>query len=508
VTVLEDPPAPTAPEGVRNSNSNGGGGLVFIAMAGILIALVASVVVIGLIGLLRDGGNGDGGDGDGGNGGDGASGPTTIGVTLSEFAIDGNLSAMPGDVSLLVTNNGSQQHNVVVRETGAATPMLNAGENATLALDALEAGSYELFCNVAGHAESGMIAPLEITETPAPAGEAAGAGTHDHTSPDFDADAMDKLMMDSMLAFPAETEGVGNQILDPEILPDGTKQFELTAAITKWEVSPGVIVDAWSYNGIVPGPMIKVDVGDTVRVIFNNETPMASDIHWHGLPVPNDQDGVSPYTQDMVESGGSFTYEFTLEEPMIAMYHAHMHSQISVPNGMFAAFIVGENPIPHGETISGITIPEDLVLAEEIPMVLNDAGVIGLTLNGKSFPATAPMVLQEGEWASVHYYNEGLTAHPMHLHGFPQLVYAKDGIPLDQPYWADTINVAPGERYSVLFQGSIPGVWVWHCHILTHVESDEGLFGMATAVIVEEAAATTEEGAAEEPPTEDASAEG
>jgi manganese oxidase len=44
--------------------------------------------------------------------------------------------------------------------------------------------------------------------------------------------------------------------------------------------------------------MIKIDVGDTMRVIFNNETPMASDIHWHGLPIPNDQDGVSPYTQD------------------------------------------------------------------------------------------------------------------------------------------------------------------------------------------------------------------
>jgi manganese oxidase len=429
-----------------------------------------------------------------------------LAVDLSEFAIDGQLSAAPGDVSLLVTNTGSQQHNVVVRETGAETPILNGGENATLDLGTLEAGTYELFCSVVGHEESGMVTTLEISDTPSAGGESAG-GSHDHTSPDFDAAAMDQKMIDSMLAFPAETEGLGNEPLEYELMPDGVKQFELTAAITQWEVAPGEFVDAWSYNGIVPGPMIKIDTGDTIRVIFNNETPMASDIHWHGLPIPNDQDGVSPYTQDMVRSGESFTYEFTVDEPMIAMYHAHMHSQISVPNGMFGAFIVGENPIPYGETISGIEIPEDLVLAEEIPMVLNDAGVIGLTLNGKSFPATAPMVLQEGEWASVHYYNEGLTAHPMHLHGFPQLVYAKDGIPLDYPYWADTINVAPGERFSVLFQGSMPGVWVWHCHILTHVESEEGLFGMATAVIVEGAAAA-EESADEEPVTEDTSAEG
>ena len=299
------------------------------------------------------------------------------------------------------------------------------------------------------------------------------------------AEMMDQLMVDSMAAFPAETEGVGNQLLDFRVMPDGTKQFELTAAVTPWEVAPGQIVDAWTYNGMVPGPTIKVDVGDKVRVIVHNETPMGTDIHWHGIMVPNEQDGVSPFTQDVIATGESFTYEFVVDHPAIAMYHAHMHSQVSVPNGMFAPFIVGENPIPYGRTIAGVTIPEDLELAVDMPMVLNDAGVIGLTLNGKSFPATAPLVLQQGDWASVTYYNEGLMAHPMHLHMFPQLVYAKDGIPLDEPYWADTINIAPGERYTVIFQATDPGVWVWHCHILTHVEREEGMFGMATAVIVE-----------------------
>jgi FtsP/CotA-like multicopper oxidase with cupredoxin domain len=74
----------------------------------------------------------------------------------------------------------------------------------------------------------------------------------------------------------------------------------------------------------------------------------------------------------------------------------------------------------------------------------------------------------------------------MHLHQFPQLVYAKDGIALESPYWVDTLNVAPGERYSVLMRLDDPGVWVWHCHILNHVERDEGMYGMVTAFIVEE----------------------
>jgi FtsP/CotA-like multicopper oxidase with cupredoxin domain len=124
-------------------------------------------------------------------------------------------------------------------------------------------------------------------------------------------------------------------------------------------------------------------------------------------------------------------------------------------------------------------------ITHDIPMVLNDAGVIGLSLNGKSFPATQPYVMQEGEWATVTYFNEGLQVHPMHLHGFEQIVYAKDGEPLDHPYAADTILVGPGERYTVLFHADQVGAWVWHCHIITHAESAEGMFGMVTAVIVE-----------------------
>ena len=251
-----------------------------------------------------------------------------------------------------------------------------------------------------------------------------------------------------------------------------------------WEVSPGEFVEAWAYNGQVPGPQIKVDVGDNVQVELTNLTPMGTDIHFHGVHTPNSQDGVSPYTQDPIGTGETFTYEFVAEDPAIGMYHAHLHSQTSVINGMFAVFQIGETPLPLGRTVSGVEIPADLEPAFEMPMVLNDAGTIGLSLNGKSFPATEPIVIDEDQWGVVHYYNEGLTAHPMHLHQFPQLVFAKDGIPLDEPYWADTINVAPGERYSILFHADTPGVWVYHCHILTHVERSTGMFGMVTAVIV------------------------
>jgi FtsP/CotA-like multicopper oxidase with cupredoxin domain len=94
-------------------------------------------------------------------------------------------------------------------------------------------------------------------------------------------------------------------------------------------------------------------------------------------------------------------------------------------------------------------------------MFLNDAGNIGLTLNGKSFPATAPIKTKLGDWIQIDYFNEGLPVHPMHLHGVPQLVIAKDGFPASTPYFADTVLVSPGERYSVLVHATNPGVWAF-----------------------------------------------
>ena len=297
--------------------------------------------------------------------------------------------------------------------------------------------------------------------------------------------AMDQAMMESILAFPAETEGLGNQPLEPTIMPDGAKRFELTASIVDWEVAPGNVVQAWAYNGQVPGPRIDVEVGDIVELHLTNELPLGTDIHMHGIDLPNDQDGVAPITQDLVTSGQEHTYRFTATEPAIGMYHAHAHGDKAIPNGLFGAMYVGTIAPPAGKTVSGIEIPADLTIAQDIPMIVNDAGVIGLTLNGKSFPATAPLVLEQGDWVTVTYYNEGLQVHPMHLHGFEQIVYAKDGEPLDAPYAADTVLVAPGERYTVLFNADQAGTWVWHCHIINHVESDAGMFGMVTAVVVQ-----------------------
>src|SRR5690606_9958451 len=122
---------------------------------------------------------------------------------------------------------------------------------------------------------------------------------------------------------------------------------------------------------------------------------------------------------------------------------------------------------------------------KEYTLILND-GPLGFTINGKGFPATQPLTAKKGEKVLVRYMNEGLMIHPMHLHGMPQLVVAKDGYPQAMPWYCDTRNMAPGERWDVIIDAAEPGVWAFHCHILSHAESAHGMFGMVTALIVEE----------------------
>jgi manganese oxidase len=441
----------------------------------------------------------------------GASAP--VSVSMTEFKFSPASITVPEGGQLAVSNDGSMVHNLVI-EGGPATRDLSAGQSETLDLSGLAAGTYAFSCTIAGHAESGMTGTLTIGGSADAA--LASSGGHGGHGADTDWAAKDKAMIDGANAYvqavldtldPAarsasgvDTEGRGNLPLEPTILPDGTKQFDLVAEITEWEVEPGKVVEAWTYNGMVPSPWIKVDEGDKVRVVLDNRLPAGTDIHFHGVTTPFKADGVAPITQDMVMPGETYTYDFIApDRPELGMYHPHNHGQIAVVNGMFGVFQVGDVQLPAGRTISGIEVPADLQIAQEIPMVLNDAGTIGLSLNGKAFPATDPIISKVGDWTLVHYYNEGLQVHPMHLHHMPQLVVAKEGFPLDQPYWADTVNVAPGERYSVLVYSGPndldidqfdpnaepgPGIWAFHCHILTHAEGDNGLMGMVTAWVV------------------------
>ncbi|HSU16084.1 copper oxidase [Longimicrobium sp.] len=284
------------------------------------------------------------------------------------------------------------------------------------------------------------------------------------------ADEMDRHHEAGIKSFPAATKGKGNQPFAPR-MENGVKVFDITAAKTMWEVAPGQTVEAWAYNGQVPGPQIRVKEGDRVRVNFTNNLDESSAIHFHGLAVPISMDGVPFITQPPVKPGGKFVYEFTVPNPGSHMYHSHLNSSRQVPMGLLGAFIV--------EPRGGETRRADV----DHVMILND-GPHGYTLNGKGFPATEPIVASLGQKVRIRFMNEGMMIHPMHLHGMPMTVTHKDGYAQPQPWKCDTLNIAPGERWDVMIDCNNPGTWALHCHILPHAEGPMGMFGMVTALVV------------------------
>jgi FtsP/CotA-like multicopper oxidase with cupredoxin domain len=286
------------------------------------------------------------------------------------------------------------------------------------------------------------------------------------------ADAMDAMHEKVMKSFPAPTKGKGNQLLEPRI-ENGVKVYELTARAIDWETEPGKTVKAWAYNDQLPGPQIRVREGERLRIVLKNELPESTSIHFHGLEVPNDQDGVTFMTQPPVKPGDSYTYEFVAPNSGSHMYHSHHDSAKQVGMGMLGAFIVEPK---QKRAIERVDV--------DYVMILND-GFHGYTLNGKSFPATEPITAKAGQKVRIRYMNEGMMIHPMHLHGMHMTVIDKDGWPQPQPWKCDTLNIAPGERWDVIVNCTNPGTWAFHCHILPHAESEHGMFGMVTALIVE-----------------------
>jgi FtsP/CotA-like multicopper oxidase with cupredoxin domain len=425
-------------------------------------ASVVSVVLLSLIYVILGAGSGDGtaGASPGALAGGGEM-LGTIEVRAFDIGFDPTVVDVdaPGRYTVTFVNDGTVLHDLTFSD--GTLFQAEAGQTATGEV-LIPAGGLTFLCSVPGHADGGMRGEVMVT------------GVGGATPGPIDAEELRDIDAARTAQFPAETEGKGNQILEPTIGADGTKEWEITASVIQWETEPGTVREAYAYNGTVPGPQLRAEVGDRVRIVLHNELPEPTTIHFHGLLVPNDMDGVPVISQPAVMPGETFTYEFTLRNAGSHMYHSHFMADHQVPMGLLGAFVVTD-PNATDEPAADI----------DYTMILND-GPLGFTLNGKGFPATEPIVAQLGQTIRVRYMNEGLQIHPMHLHGLRQLVIAKDGYLLPDPHYEDTVLVAPGERIDVLVEATELGVWAYHCHILTHAESADGMFGMVTALIVQE----------------------
>lgn len=387
--------------------------------------------------------------------------------------------------------------------------------------------------------------------------------------------------------------------------PSGTPdvRVQLVAEHADVTLPSGDRVGALTFNGRVPGPELRVREGDLVEVtLVNRDVREGVSIHWHGVDLPNAEDGVSGVTQDSVPAGGSYVYRFRAAIAGTYWYHSHQHSSEEVERGLYGALVVeprgvrpgtdivalahtlGGHPLlgssdgeqqrhvaagtpvrlrlvnssstitsfalagtsfrvtgidgrdkRGGAALAGVTVPVpaggryDLdfhmpktpvrlaVQDEPVAMVLDPGGGAaapiprfgpkfdpatygaaaarvptrfdrrfrvdigrrlgffggGLklarqwTINGKTYPRMPMYMVRAGETVEFDFANHSGIAHPMHLHGHHMLVFARDGRRV-RPWWVDTLEVNPGERYSVAMFATNPGVWMFHCHNLPH----------------------------------------
>jgi manganese oxidase len=268
---------------------------------------------------------------------------------------------------------------------------------------------------------------------------------------------------------PDATQEYGNQPAKFVMDPGGIKHFTLTAEQVMWQPVKGKKMLAWTLDGTVPGPMIQATAGDHVRITIINHLPEATAIHWHGLEVPTDNDGVPPIGMKPIEPGHSYTYDFTLRDQDAGThwYHSHHDDLTQVGGGMYGAFLVA--PRPGSPEYAPMMAAEKADVDQTLFI-----GTLGgyFIINGKSFPDTQPIIVKHGQTVHLRLIGADTTMiHPMHLHGHSFQVVAEDGHLLPALYTKDTLSVAPGETYDITFYAwAAPGsVYPLHCHILSHL---------------------------------------
>jgi len=250
-----------------------------------------------------------------------------------------------------------------------------------------------------------------------------------------------------------------------------TKTFHIVGRAAPWELKPGLTVMAKTYNGVVPGPTLVVDQGDRVVIDYRNELDIPDTIHMHGIHgIPEDMDGVPGSSQPFVQPHGTFRYAFTADQPGTFIYHTHDRKAV-LDAGLYGGIIVRPT---HPR-------PEEVVARDYLEMIsawyVNSSGESEFTLNGKEYPATRPLEIRSGERIRVRWINiSAENFHTMHTHGHYQNVIARDSMPVRPGDVEDTVEIGPGQRVDVTILGNAkPGTWMIHCHVLDHIEDDQGM---------------------------------
>jgi FtsP/CotA-like multicopper oxidase with cupredoxin domain len=257
-------------------------------------------------------------------------------------------------------------------------------------------------------------------------------------------------------------------------------QVTLTAAQVGLDLA-GRQVTAWAYNHTVPGPLLRVRAGEVLRVQLDNQLPEATTIHWHGIRLRNDMDGVPDMTQPPIGPGGRFTYEFTVPDPGTYFFHPHVRLQLD--RGLYAPLLVDDPAEPGGYDQEAVVVLDDWTLGvgptpEQLQArLMRQGGMMsdgmggGMMAQGGSaelggvggmidyplyllngHPPTDPptMRARPGQRLRLRVINAAAdTAFRLALGGHRLTVTHTDGFPV-APVTADALLVGMGERCDAL----------------------------------------------------------
>lgn len=267
---------------------------------------------------------------------------------------------------------------------------------------------------------------------------------------------------------PVVTTDVGDL---PYEMDGDVKVFRLTAHVMRRQVAPQKTIDVWGFNGSAPGPTIQVTQGDKVRVIFKNELPESSSIHWHGFEDQIGYDGMPGISQAPVKPGESFTYNFVIKQEGTFFYHSHMAMQEMA--GMLGAFIMHPKvPYrPHCDKDFVINLQEFWVLPNATSPDTMNMEFNWLLLNGKAGPEATPLIVRQGDRVRIRFVNLGMDHHPLHLHGHTFFVTGTEGGRIPEVAWwpGNTVLVGVAQARNVEFIADNPGDWMLHCHLPHHM---------------------------------------
>lgn len=274
-------------------------------------------------------------------------------------------------------------------------------------------------------------------------------------------------------------------------LNGNVREFQLTAqqlTVQFPDMSDGMgmrgrPINVWGYNGSMIGPTLEAVEGETVRVFFTNNLPEPTTVHFHGIELPIEMDGVPGFSQEAVPPGGSFVYEFPLNQSGTYFYHSHYMPAKQVGLGMMGFFVIHpKNPAPsqlvdhdyayflHTWKINpGSSIPNTLEMSDFNYFTMN--GRVGNGVKGWQLP---PMKARVGERVRIRVTNLSMLTHPVHLHGHTFRITDWGGgfLPESQQIKANTINVSSAEVRVLEFIARAPGKWMFHCHFTHHTMND------------------------------------